>query len=110
MSGFTRKLVLEARVSAPDGAGGSVENWEAVGTHWAAIQARSARESVVSGRQASRVSHKAEIRYAPFGDARRPTPEQRFREGVRVFAIVGVSEADDRRERLVCWLQEGVAP
>ena len=109
MRTFTRKLTLEARVSAPDGGGGNVETWAPVAVHWAALRARGAREAFSAGRQASRVSHVMEIRYLPFGHPSRPVADQRFREGERVFAVIGVSEADDRRERLICWLEEGRA-
>lgn len=109
MRPLTRKMTLEARVSAPDGGGGSAEIWAPVAEHWAALRARSARETFSAGRQTSRVSHVMEIRYLPFGHSARPVADQRFREGGRVFAVVGVSEADDRRERLVCWLEEGRA-
>ncbi|MEL7466089.1 MAG: head-tail adaptor protein [Pseudomonadota bacterium] len=110
MRPLTRKLLLEARTHAPDGGGGTSASWTPVTELWAAIRARSAREAVVAGRQMARVSHTAEIRYLPFGDPMRPVPHQRLREGGRVFAIVGVAEADDRRERLICWLEEGTAP
>ncbi len=108
--GFTRKLTLETRAATPDGAGGLGATWVAVGAHWAALRTRGAREYEAAGRQTSRVSHRAEIRYLPPGDPARPQPMQRFREGERTFAILGVSEADDRRERLICWLEEGTLP
>lgn len=108
MSGeMTRRLVLEERMAAPDGAGGLFESWGTRGVLWAAIEAASARENFAGGRPASRVTHRARIRYAAFGAAERPVPDQRFREGERIFAIRGVTEADDRRERLICWLEEG---
>lgn len=108
MSGaMTRRLVLEERAAAPDGAGGLAESWIARGIHWAALSPTSSRERETGGRPASTVTHRALIRFAPFGDAARPVPDQRFREDARVFAIRAVTEADDRRERLICWLEEG---
>ncbi|MEX2520485.1 MAG: phage head closure protein [Paracoccaceae bacterium] len=104
---LTRRLVLEERESAPDGAGGSVEAWAARGAHWAAVSAVSARERTFGARPASAVTHRALIRFCEFGTLERPVADQRFREGERIFAIRGVSEADDRRERLICWLEEG---
>lgn len=106
---LTRKLTLESRAMTSDGAGGTTSDWVALGALWASLRTRSAREYVGAGRQASRVSHQAEIRYLPPDDPARPRPDQRFREGERVYAIIGVSEADDRRERLVCWLEEGTS-
>lgn len=104
---MTRRLTLEERTATPDGAGGLSESWTVRGVHWAALKAASAREGSAGGRPASRVTHRALIRYADFGAAQRPAPDQRFREGERIFAIRGVAEADDRRERLICWLEEG---
>lgn len=104
---LTRRLALEARADAPDGGGGLAENWEARGVIWAAIRPVSARERFTGARPAAIVTHRATIRYAEFGAPERPVPDQRFREGARVFAIRGVTEADDRRERLHCWLEEG---
>ncbi|MEM8756036.1 MAG: head-tail adaptor protein [Pseudomonadota bacterium] len=107
MPGWTRKLVLEERARTPDGAGGVVEDWAPLGTHWAKIDATRAQERFVGGRQADRVTHIARIRAGGEGDPARPRPDQRFREGDRVFAIVGVAEADDQRRELICWLEEG---
>lgn len=107
MGRFHRKLVLEARQAAPDGAGGLTESWAPVAEHWANLSVRGAREGSAAGRGVSRVSHRAMIRFLPYGDPARPRPDQRFREGQRVFAIIGVSEADERRGLLTCWLEEG---
>ncbi|QIE54509.1 phage head closure protein [Pikeienuella piscinae] len=108
MSGeLTRRLTLEERATTPDGAGGLSDSWVVRGVHWAEIKTASAREGFAGGRPASRVTHRALIRYADFGSDQRPVPDQRFREGERIFAIRGVAEADDRRERLICWLEEG---
>lgn len=104
---LTRRLVLEERTATGDGAGGVAEVWVERGAHWAAVSASSAREGFAGQRPASVVTHKALIRFADFGAPERPVADQRFREGERVFAILGVTEADDRREVLVCWLQEG---
>lgn len=104
---MNRRLVLEERAAAPDGAGGMEEIWEERGAHWAALAPASSREIMAGGRPASFVSHKALIRHAPFGAPERPMPDQRFREDERIFAIRAVSEADDRREMLICWLEEG---
>lgn len=104
---LTRRMVLEARAAVPDGAGGSVEAWTELGAHWAALSAVSARERTVGARPVAAVTHRALIRFSEFGSPERPVADQRFREGERVFGILGVSEADDRRERLICWLEEG---
>lgn len=109
MAGGGRKLVLEARTSVDDGAGGVVEAWAPVATHWAALRPRSGRERFSAGRQFAVVSHVARIRHVEIGDMRRPAPDQRFREGERIFEIRGVTEADDLRRELICWLDEGAS-
>ncbi|MEM7546686.1 MAG: head-tail adaptor protein [Pseudomonadota bacterium] len=104
---YTKLLTLEERTEAPDGGGGVVEEWTIIGTHWVDLKASSARERFTGGRQVSLVTHKAIIRSLPLASALYPKADQRFRDGERVYAIRGVAEADDRREHLICWLQEG---
>ena len=109
MSGasFTRRLVLEAQDGLADGAGGLETGWTEVAVHWASLKALSAQERSVAGGEISVVRHRAEIRFIEAGDPRRPTARHRFRDGARIFAIRGVAEADDRRDRLAIWLEEG---
>ena len=107
---LTRKLVLEERQRVPDGGGGATENWTALGSHWGALRAVAAREATAGGRPVSRVTHELFVRGAPPGSPRRPTADQRFRMGSRVFAVRGVSEADDSAGWLRCWVEEGVLP
>ena len=68
------------------------------------------QSGALGGGEAASVKHVAEIRYLPPGAAGRPTASQRFREGERIYAIRGVAETDDRRDRLTIWLEEGAAP
>lgn len=107
MAATTRKLTLEERDQISDGAGGVSEGWIALGVHWAALRATGAQERFGAGRQSSRVTHVARIRWSEAGAPSRPRPDQRFREGGRTFAIIGVAEADDQRRDLICWLEEG---
>lgn len=106
ISKLSQRLTLEAPVRAADGGGGWQVTWTALGTHWAEIRTSSARERVSGGREASRVTHKVTVRSAPVGSARRPQPEQRFRQGERILAIRGVAEADHRGAYLTCWVEE----
>ena len=104
---LNRKLMLEARGSEPDGGGGVVEGWTALGSHWAAVRAVSGREVLAGERPASRVTHEVVIRGAAPGSPRRPSADQRFRMGSRIFAIRGVAEADETGAWLRCWVEEG---
>lgn len=99
-------LVLEAPERMSDGAGGFVEGWVALGTVWAQIEARAGRETASSNTAVSRMSHKITVRGAPFGTPQRPKPQQRLRDGARVFAIQAVAEADRLGRYLICFVDE----
>jgi len=104
---LTRKLVLEQRVNTPDGVGGFGVVWQPLGQVWAMVDARGGREAVVGARDVSKVRMRIVVRGAPVGAPRRPKPEQRFREGARVFSILAVSEMDGDGRWLECWAEEG---
>ncbi len=106
---LNRPLTLEEEVRAPDGAGGWSREWRALGTLWASVTARSAREVDAGEGGRSRVSHRILVRAAPAGSAARPRADQRFREGARAFLIRGVGEADPRGRFLICWAEEEAA-
>lgn len=101
----TRRLTLEAPVATPDGAGGFAESWTALGVHWAALSAAYGAETVTGGARTSRLRLRATLRWAPEGDPARPRPEQRFREGERVYEVLAVEE-DAERRHVLCWLEE----
>ena len=103
---LTRKLALESPSSAPDGAGGLTVTWTELGTLWAEIVPRAGREVVSGDRETSVQRHRITVRGAPVGSERRPQADQRFREGVRVFDILSVSEADPVGRYLVCDVEE----
>lgn len=106
---LSRRLVLQERTAAPDGAGGDAGVWTDRGVHWAAVEPRGARERVLAGREASFVTHRAKMRHFDPGDPARPRADQRFVDGDRVYAIRGVTELGDRRSHLICWLEEGAS-
>lgn len=103
---LSQRLVLEAPARVADGGGGWTVNWAGLGTHWAEIRPSSARERVSGVREISRITHRITLRSAPVGSLRRPAPEQRFRQGTRLFDIKGVAEADHRGAFLTCWVEE----
>jgi head-tail adaptor len=104
---LTTRLILEEQVAAPDGAGGEADIWVAIGEHHAVLLARNASEGEAGARRFGAVSYRATIRYAHHGAIVRPRPDQRFRDGARIFNILGVADVDDRRQWLTCWLEEG---
>lgn len=105
---LTRRLVLEARESAPDGSGGQVSSWRALGALWADLAPRSGREDFVGGRASPRQGWRILVRGAPPGAASRPVAGQRLREGERVFRILSVAEHDPEGRYLVLTADEGV--
>lgn len=101
-------LILEAPERVSDGAGGYVQGWMALGTLWAEIRARTGRETAQSGAHISRTGYRITVRGAPYGAPARPLPEQRFRDGDRVFTIQAVAERDGDGRYLVCYADEEV--
>ncbi|MEM9550011.1 MAG: phage head closure protein [Pseudomonadota bacterium] len=106
---LTRPLELESRVTTPDGAGGFTDAWATLGTLWAEVNARSGTERREAGQAVSSMSYRITVRGAPQGAPSRPRPDQRFRDGTRIFAIRAVAEADPSGRYLTCFADEEVA-
>ena len=106
---LSRSLVLEKREIVPDGAGGFSETWVAVGTLWASVAARTSREDFLGAAARPSVRYRIVVRGAPVGAPRRPLPQQRFRDGGRVFDILTVTEADAAGRYLEILAEEGLA-
>ena len=103
---LNRALVLEEAVNGPDGAGGFVTTWHALGTLWAEMVAGSGRdpggEEVILTSTPWRIT----IRAAPYGSTMRPRPGQRLREGARLFDVTAVAERDVAGRYLLCFCRE----
>lgn len=108
--GLGRLVTLEEFVAAPDGGGGSVGAWRALGRFWARLDPVSPGALRVGEAEQPTLTHRATVRWRPDGAPSRPRPGQRLREGVRVFAVEGVAEIDAGRRWLACWLREEVRP
>ncbi|WP_146345073.1 head-tail adaptor protein [Phaeobacter marinintestinus] len=106
---LNRKLVLEAPARVSDGAGGFSEIWTALGELWAEMRARTGRERAEAGMPVSAVAYRIVVRAAPVGSAMRPTPEQRLRDGARVFVIRAVADVDAQGRFLTCFADEETA-
>ena len=102
---MTRRLLLEAPVRVPDGAGGYGETWVARGHVWAAVETRGSGREVD---QAARLLLKITMRAVPQGAEARPTAEMRFRDGVRLYRIEAVHETDATGRTLTCYAVEEV--
>ena len=105
---LNRKLVLEDAVQLPDGAGGYAESWVALGEVWAEVTAGTGREKAGEFVTVSSVPYRILVRGAPIGAPSRPKPDQRFREGTRLFRINAVTEQDGRAQYLICYANEEV--
>lgn len=105
---LNRAMVLEARADVPDGAGGLVVGWAALGTVWAAVLPGTGREGGDEGVTLGEVPCRIVVRGAPVGAPSRPAAGQRLREGNRTFAILAVIEADPNGRYLTCFAREEV--
>ncbi|WP_371054884.1 head-tail adaptor protein [Rhodosalinus sp. K401] len=103
---LNRALVLEAPGEVPDGAGGFVPGWSALGTLWAAVTPRAAREEAGMAAPLAQSAYRVTVRAARPGDPARPRPGQRFAEGERRFRILAVAEADPHGLYLDCVCEE----
>lgn len=101
-----RLLTLEEAVTVPDGAGGFSVIWETVCTHWAEVTSGTGRQSAGEEVILGQVPYKITVRALPYGTFGRPRPDQRLREGRRIFTILAVTERDARY--LVCFAREEV--
>lgn len=106
---LNRKLVLEHPVRISDGAGGFTQNWRPIGELWAQIKPGTGRERAAGFATVSSIAFRITVRAAPEGAPSRPKPEQRFREGTRIFRILAVTEADASARYLTCFAQEEVS-
>lgn len=103
-------MTLEEGQSSSDGAGGSRVTWRPLGSLWAEVTPRSAREDFIAGVQWPRIRYRVLVRAAPVGAPSRPRPDQRLREGERIFDIIAVTEHDAAGMYLEITAEEGVLP
>lgn len=106
---LNRKLVLEDAQTVPDGAGGFEETWVPLGALWAHVKAGTGREKAAEFVTLSTVPYRITVRASPVGAPSRPKPEQRFRDGERVFRIQAVTEDAAAGTYLVCFAREEVS-
>ncbi|MFC2967861.1 head-tail adaptor protein [Acidimangrovimonas pyrenivorans] len=106
---LTRRMALEELSRQPDGAGGYGESWAALGVLWAEVVARTGRERAVGPASVSDVPYRITVRAAAPGAPSRPRPDQRLREGTRLFRIVAVTERDAAGHFLTCFAHEEAA-
>lgn len=95
------RLVLEAPVEMPDGAGGVSRGYASAETVWAALMPLSARGEFAAASLGAAVTHRIVIRRGP-----EVTVRHRFRLGVRVFRVVALRDEDSDRRFLEIQVEE----
>lgn len=105
---LSRPLVLEQAVETPDGMGGLVRSWAALGTLWAEVLPGTGRDVAGEEVVVSAVSFRITVRGAQQGAGSRPVIGQRFRDGARMFLILAVTERDAGGRYLLCFVREEV--
>lgn len=105
---LNRPLTLEGVVRLADGSGGFSESWATLGTLWAEVVPGAGRD--VAGEEAffATTPFRITVRAAPQGAPSRPRPDQRFRDGSRLFLILAVTERDAQGHYLMCFSREEV--
>jgi len=103
---LNRPLVLEDPVQVTDGAGGLTVSWMPLGTLWGEVKPSTGREVAGEEVRLASVGFRITVRGAVVGSPRRPRPEQRFRDGSRIFVILAVTERDLSGGFLTCYAQE----
>ncbi|MGB8815146.1 MAG: head-tail adaptor protein [Paracoccaceae bacterium] len=103
---LNRSLVLEGVSRVADGAGGYTEVWVALGTLWAEVIAGAGRDTIGEEVLVASIPFRITVRGAVQGAPSRPKPEQRFRDGARLFRILAVTERDDGGQFLTCFARE----
>jgi len=105
---LTRALMLEDPVEVADGAGGLVLSWVPLGRVWAEVVPATGREAPGEEINLATVGYRISVRGAVVGAPSRPKPEQRFRDGLRLFTILAVTERDAGGQYLTCFAREEV--
>jgi head-tail adaptor len=105
---LNRPMALEEAQITPDGAGGHALAWVTLGTLWTELRPGSGRELRSDNAPQGQMSFRIFLRAAPHGDPQRPRPDQRFRQGERIFRVLAVSEADPLGAFLICHASEEV--
>lgn len=103
-----RRMVLEGPTRFADGAGGFALTWSVRGVVWAALRPGTGREAAGEEVMIAQTPYRIMVRDAPVGSQARPKPEDRLRDGNRVFTILAVTEADPRGQYLTCFAREEV--
>jgi head-tail adaptor len=105
---LNRALVLETPTRVADGAGGFALSWVTVGTLWGEVKPGSGSDRAGVEIGLATVPYRITVRGSAVGSPARPKPEQRLRDGARIFVILAVTERDADGLYLTCFAKEEV--
>lgn len=109
MPRLNRRMVLETPIDAPDGAGGILRSWVALGEKWVELRPLQGKLAELGDVPVALSRAKIVLRSGSPTSPSRPRAEQRFREGTRVFLIDAVADLTPAARYLVCHVREEVA-
>jgi len=89
---LNRRLLLEAPVESPDGAGGVTRLYDVVTTLWAQVVPLTSRADVLAATAGGVVRYRIVVRAGPDIMTR-----YRFQDGARIYQIVATRPSADRR-------------
>ena len=105
---LNRRLILESPYRVSDSAGGFTQDWVPIGVIWGDVRSRTGKQNASAGAPVSSVAYKIIVRAEPPGHSGRPLPEQRLRDGSRVFNLTAITEYDADGRYLACFADEEI--
>lgn len=96
---LNKRITLQQKTTAGDGAGGVTETWSDVATVWAAVEPLNGPERYQAQKLQTIITHKVTIRYRVG-----VSPKMRVVYSGRILEIVEVIDPNERHEqlRLLC--------
>lgn len=96
-------LVLEKAEETPDGTGGFIQVWLPVTTLWAKVIPGTRNVGPSNEFALSSISYQIVVRGSEIGLLQRPISGQRFRDEIRTYEILAVTERDPGGAYLTCF-------
>ena len=103
---LTRPMVLETPVRTPDAAGGHATIWTVKGSLFAEVMPGTGRQVSDEIAALSRLTCRIVLRASAVGEASRPVPGDRLREGAITYRIEAVAAYDRGAHYLTCYATE----
>ena len=103
---FSRRLIHEAPVEVPDGAGGFLQSWTALGALWCEVRLRSGGLKPSEFGRRPQLQVRITTHAVPQDHPARPWPGHRLIDGRRIFLVQAVQESDLRDRSLTILANE----